>query len=371
MTIALFDCRVDDVAARALDPLWRSGRLASGPAVPALEQRLGAYVGDRAVAAMSDMTQALAMALRLAGVGAGDEVITLAMNCMSSNSAIALVGATPVWVDVDPDTGSIDIADLAACFTERIRAVVVYHLAGYIGDLDAVRSLCDAAGVPLIEDANAALGAEWRGRRAGTIGDFAVFSFYANRQVNGIEGAALVCAREEDAARVRILRRFGIDTARFRTPDGEIDPALDVAEIGVASSLTNVNATLADHAMNDLDARLARNRSNVERLSAELADVPGLRFVAELQGARGVFWVALVRSTTRDRLMTGLKSAGIQCSRLHQRNDVYTGFHANRRNLPGTTMLEKEMLALPCGWWLSHDELDRIVAAVRQSAQRT
>lgn len=367
MSVALFDCRMPDAASGALDALWRSGRLAAGPAVPALEERLGAYLEGRPVVAMSDMTQALTMALRLAGVGPGDEVVTLAFNCMSSNSAIAMVGATPVWVDVDPETASVDLADLAACVTGRTRAVVIYHLAGYVGDLDAVRALCDAAGLPLIEDANNALGAEWRGRRAGTVGDYAVFSFYANRQLNGIEGAALVCRDEEAAARARALRRFGIDTTRFRTPDGEIDPALDVPEIGVAASLTNVNATLAGHAMDDLDERLARNRANVARLSIALGDLPGMRFIAEREGARGVFWVALGRSAARDRLMADLNAGGIQCSKLHQRNDVYSGFGARSRPLQGTTLLEQEMLALPSGWWLSHDDLDRVAATVRAS----
>lgn len=368
MSVALFDCSLPDAVAGALEPVWRSGRLAAGPAVPALEERLSRYFGGRPVVAMSDMTGALAMALRLAGVGPGDEVVTLALNCMSSNSAIANVGAMPVWVDVDPETASVDLADLAACITKRTRAVVIYHLAGYVGDLDAVRALCDDAGLPLIEDANNALGAKWRGRRAGTFGDYAVFSFYANRQLNGIEGAALVCRDEEGAARARTLRRFGIDTARFRTADGEIDAALDVPEIGVAGSLSNVNATLAGIGLDDLDERLARNRANVAWLSAALADVPGMRVVAEREGARGVFWVALVRSAARDRLMADLKLGDVQCSKLHQRNDRYSGFGAAPRPLPGTGLLEREMLALPSGWWLRKQDLHRIADAVRAAA---
>lgn len=367
MAIALFDCRPNDDAVRGLDAVWRSGQLAAGPAVAGLESRLGAYLDSREVVAMSDMTQALAMALRLAGVRSGDEVVTLALNCMSSNSAVAMVGATPVWVDVDPDSASVDLCDLAACLTDRTRAVVVYHLAGYIGDLPAIRDLCDRAGVAFIEDVNNALGADFGGRRAGTFGDFAVLSFYANRQLNGIEGAALVCKYADDARRARTLRRFGIDTARFRTPDGEIDPALDVPEIGVASSLSNVNATLAGRAMDDLDARIARNRAHAARLSDGLTGISGFRLVMQRYDANGVFWVALALSEDRDRLMAALKAGGIQCSRLHQRNDIYSGFGARTRDLPGTTRMEREMLALPCGWWLSGDDIDRIVAAIRAS----
>lgn len=367
MTLALFDCSLPEAVTRQLDPIWRSGRLATGGSVAELEERLSGYLDGRPVVALSDMTQALALALWSAGVGPGDEVATLALNCMSSNTAIAMVGATPRWVDVDSETGSVDLADLATCIGPRTRAVVIYHLAGYVGDLDRVRELCDAADVPLIEDANNALGARWHDRRIGTIGDYAVFSFYANRQLNGIEGAALVCPDQASAESTRKQRRFGIDTARFRTPDGEIDPALDVAQVGIAASLTNVNAALACLAMDDLEERLDRNRSHVAQLREILSEVPGLRFVDECAGARGVFWVALVRSERRDALMAALKDRGIPCSKLHYRNDRYSGFGAIARELPGTDMLEREMLALPSGWWLAADDLERIAAAVRSA----
>lgn len=369
LSIPLFDCRLSDAVIREITPVLQSGRLAAGSAVGALEDSLSAYLGGRPAVALSDMTQALAMALRLAGVGPNDEVATLALNCMSSNSAIALVGATPLWVDVDPATASIDVADLAACISPKTRAVIVYHVAGYVGNLDAVRALCDARGLPLIEDANAALGAEWQNRKIGCVGDYAVFSFYANRQLNGIEGAALICPDSLTAERARRLRRFGIDTARFRTPDGEIDPALDVAEIGVSASLTNVNAALADIALVDLDARIERNRANVARLFDRLVDRKDVLFIPEHAGARGVYWVALVRSPQRDQLMAALKAAGVQCSKLHQRNDGYSGFGAASRKLPGTSLLEQEMLALPSGWWLSGADVDRIADAVQSAME--
>lgn len=365
MAALLFDCRLDEAVTNALDPIWRSGRLAAGASVSSLEERLGSLVGGHPVVAMSDMTQALCVALRLAGVGPGDEVVTLALNCMSSNSAIALVGAEPVWVDVDPETASVDLEDLRACITARTRAVVVYHLAGYVGDIGAVRALCDEFGLPLVEDANNALGAEWRGKPVGGVGDYAVFSFYANRQLNGIEGAAIVCRDEEAAERARRLRRFGIDTARFRDANGEIDAAVDVPEIGYPASLPNINAALACQALNDLAERVDLNRANIAYLAAALADRQGVTFIRERDGARGVFWVALVRSAARDRLMAGLKAREVHCSKLHQRNDVYTGFNSRRRDLPGTTVLEREMLALPSGWWLSREDLDQIVEAVR------
>ncbi|MBB3880133.1 DegT/DnrJ/EryC1/StrS family aminotransferase [Sphingomonas pseudosanguinis] len=368
MSIPLFDCRVDSTRLAALDPLWHSGALAAGPGVGALEARLSNRFNGRPVVATSDMTQALCLALRLVGVGPGDEVVTLALNCMSSNSAIAMVGATPVWVDVDPRTAVVDLGDLAACIGPKTRAVVIYHVAGYVGDLAALRQLCDDASLPLIEDANNALGARWNGQPAGIFGDQAILSFYPNRQLNGIEGGALVC-RPENETRARRLRRFGIDTVRFRTPDGEIDPLLDVPEIGVSASLSHVNAVLALQGCEDLDERVDRNRQNVRDIREALSGIGDFQFIEEVEGAHSVFWVALVRSPRRDALMGRLKASGIQCSRLHHRNDRYSGFNAVSRDLPGTDVMEREMFALPAGWWLSQDDLARIVDVVGADAK--
>jgi dTDP-4-amino-4,6-dideoxygalactose transaminase len=363
----LFDCRLSEAALEAVREPFLSGRLASGPAVPGLETDLGDFLDAPHVVAMGDMTQALALALRLAGVGQDDEVLTLSFNCMSSNVAIGLAGARPVWVDVEPDTATFSVADAAAALTPRTKAVVVYHVSGYPADLPAIRGFCDAHGLPLIEDANNALGATFDGVWAGKWGDYSVYSFYANRQLNGIEGAALLCPDAETAARARRLRRFGIDAARFRDLAGEIDPSVDVEEIGLSASLNNVNAALARFALGTLAQRISRSRRNAESLVSRLGHLQELRPIGWNPGAAPAFWTWLVRCGNRDRLMDSLKDAGIACSRLHFPNHHYSGFGASARPLPGTLCLQSEMFALPCGWWLDAASVERLAATVEQS----
>lgn len=369
MTIPLFDCRMPLERARGLEPLWRSGQLASGAAVQSLEERLSKYLGGPCVVAISDMTQALVLSLKIGGVTAGDEVATLALNCLSSNSAISLAGATPLWIDVDPVTATMNVDDLTQAVTPRTKAVVVYHLAGYVGDLSALQARCKELELLLIEDANAALGAAWQGQKAGTFGSFGVFSFYANRQVNAIEGAALVCQDPSDAATARRLRRFGVDPATFRDKHGEINPAADVQSIGFSASLTNVSATLAVGGLLDLDERLSLSRANAAYLRRELSDISGIHFIEELEGASSAYWVMLVRHQAREKAMAKLKMAGVQCSGLHHRNDCYSGFGVSPRALYGTDVLEREMFALPCGWWLSSRELEHIVTVIRSTSR--
>lgn len=354
--LRLFNCGIGREARDVLDPVLASGALAAGPFVGELEKRLEDRFPGRHAVVVSDMTQALAMALRMAEIGPGDEVLTLALNCMSSNSALSLVGATPIWVDVDPASLTVDLADCARALSPRTRALIVYHVSGYPANLAAVEAFCDTHGLVFIEDANNAMGARSAGRAIGTGGRFSILSFYANRHVNAVEGAALLCAEINDAERGRRLRRFGVDAARFRDAEGEIAQDADVPEIGFPASMTNVNARLACYHLDSLDARLTASRTNANALYQALAGSHVIPTIWRKEDAPA-FWTFFVRSTERDSLMRMLKAEGVQCSKLHQRNDRYTGFAVPPRELPGTTAFEREMLALPIGWWLNEPEI--------------
>lgn len=364
--VQLFDCSLSATALAMLEDPFRTGQLAAGPSVSLFEHAFEArYPGRRAVA-VGDMTHALAIALRLAGVHEGDEVLSLAFNCMSSNAAIAMVGARVAWVDVDPATASFDVVQAHTRLTARTKAVIAYHVSGYPADLVRLRQFCDEQGLPLIEDANNAFGATVSGRAVGAVGDFAVFSLYANRQINAIDGGIILCARNEDADRARRLRKFGIDTARFRDQDGEIDPMLDVPEIGTSSSLNNVHATLALASLSDVDTRLARSRRNAELLTSATSNL-AITPICAVTGADPAYWTWLVRFADRDSAMRTLKARGILCSKLHYPNHHYTGFGTPGDDLPGTAVLQREMLAIPCGWWIDDAMAENIVTAIEEA----
>jgi dTDP-4-amino-4,6-dideoxygalactose transaminase len=366
-TIPLFDCRLGDAEIEALRPVLASGMLTSGPKVAAFERELSTFLGREHVVAVSNITEALTIGLQLAGVRPGDEVLTLAYVCLSSNTAIAQAGAVPVWVDIDPEHATISVEDCEAAIGPRTKALVAYHVSGYPAPLDALRALCDSRGLALIEDANNAIGARWKGGLVGATGRFAAHSFYANRQVNAIEGAALTCPDRETAAEAIRLRRFGVDGTTFRDSLGEIDPASDVPRIGRPALMSDVNAALGLCRLRSLEERLSRTRRNAAQLVEGLRGVAGIVPVLPHQGAEPAFWTCLFRAERRDALMAALKRNGVQCSKLHQPNDAYTGFGARPRDLPGTRRLMREVLALPCGWWLDDEDVGAIVSAVRNA----
>lgn len=362
--IPLFRCDLDDEVHKALTPIFRSGALAAGPAVGSLEAAMSARLGRDAVA-MSDASHALMLALKLAGVEPGSDVLTLSFNCLGSTTPITNVGATPVWVDVTPGTAQMSVEDARAAITPRTRAIVVYHVAGYPAPISDLRELARESGVKLIEDANAALGAITPEGPAGALGDFGVISFYANRLVNGVDGAVLVCGTPADAERARKLRRYGVDAPRFRDAWGEIDPSADVPQIGMYAPMTNVNAALALGNLSRAEDRLARIRANAAALAAGLQDLPGNRVLPAGKGESS-FWTCLVMTEQRDRVMYGLKAAGVQASKLHHPNHEYSGFGARSRDLPGTMLLARQLLALPCGWWVTSEEISQMVSLISE-----
>jgi perosamine synthetase len=367
-TLQLFRAAHTPASESAAVEVLRSGQIASGQAVGQFEAALAHCVGRRHVVATDNMTSALALALRLAGVGPGDEVATLAFSCLSSTAAIAQVGATPAWVDIQPDTASMSVQDLERALSSRTKAVTMYHVAGYPGPAREVAALCRARGIAFIEDCNNALGGLQDGQQVGRHADYAVWSFYPNRHVNGGEGGALACPDDATLQRALRLRRFGIDMARFRGHLGEINPHCDVPEIGWSVAMSNLHAAIALADLPELDQRLLRTRAAAARLRAACAGVPGLQPVSPIDGAIPTYWAFLLRSAHSETFLQALSMLGIKGSRLHHRNDDYSGFNATRRPLPGTEAFMAQVLGVPCGWWLDDTDIDRLCNALVSAA---
>lgn len=368
--IRLFHAAQSAEMERAALEVLRSGQIASGPKVAEFQTAFGELVGNPHVVCTNDMTSALVLALHLAGVKPGDEVLTLAYSCMSSNSPIALLGAKPVWVDIDPATASMSVEDFKRSLSPRAKAVMIYHVAGYPGPAAEIATLCRERGIAFIEDCNNALGATQHGMPVGRVGDFAVFSFYPNRQINAIEGGALICPDAATAERAAKLRRFGIDPRTFRDSLGEINPQSDIPEIGWSASFNQLGAAVALAQVPLLKQKLERTRSVAARLKQELHGLPRFRPVTPLEGAEPAYWAYLALVDGRDDLLAGLKRVGIHSSRLHHRNDDYSGFKTMPRRLPGTDEFMSHVLAIPCGWWLSEAQITKLIDAIRTECLR-
>ncbi|MDH0863269.1 DegT/DnrJ/EryC1/StrS family aminotransferase [Mitsuaria sp. GD03876] len=351
--------------AQAVDALLASGQIAAGPPVVRFEQAFAELCGRPHTVLTSDMSMAIQIALRIAGVGAGDEIVASPFGCMSTNAPLATSGAQVVWADVHPDTGMPTANDVAGAITPRTKAVVVYHAAGYPADIAAIAALCRAHGAVLIEDCSTALGAETDGRPIGTFGDFAIWSFYPNRQLHGGEGGALSCRSAAEAVRARALRRFGIDLTVFRDGRGEIAEDFDIPDVGWAGTMNALNCAIALEQLPTLAARRARTAQVALAYDHGFAGIPGWRAVPVPRGGRSAYWTYLVTTPDAKAAMEHLKRHGVGTSGLHDRTDRYSGFRSVTPPLPGLDAWMRTHAALPCGDWMTDEDVAHVIGTVR------
>ncbi|MBC3811053.1 DegT/DnrJ/EryC1/StrS family aminotransferase [Undibacterium aquatile] len=207
---------IDEETIAAVTEVLRSGWLASGPKVQALEAQLSEYFGGRPVRTFNSGTCTMEIALRIAGIGAGDEVITTPNSWVATASVIIETGATPVFVDIDPKTHNIDLNRVEAAITPRTKAIIPVHMCGLPCDMDKLYELADKYHLRVVEDAAQAIGSTWKGKRIGSFGDFVSFSFQVNKNIMTGEGGCLVLNNAEEARlaekyRLQGVTRSGID----------------------------------------------------------------------------------------------------------------------------------------------------------------
>lgn len=225
---------IDEATIAGVADVLRSGWITTGPQAKAFEQELSAYVGGRPVRVFNSGTATLELGLRIAGIGAGDEVITTPLTWVATANVILQVGATPVFVDTDARTRNLDLDRIEAAITPRTRAIMPVDLAGLPADRTRLNAIAARHQLRVVEDAAQAFGASWAGRRIGTFGDLVSFSFHANKNITSIEGGALVLNDEREAELAERLRLQGVKRS------GE--DGMDVEAIGGKFNLTDVAA---------------------------------------------------------------------------------------------------------------------------------
>ena len=342
--------------------LLSSSRFVGGAAVEDFEREWASYCGVAHAVGVSSGTDALLLALRGLGIGAGDDVIVPANTFIASAEAVVMAGATPVFADVSPDTLLITPGELESAITPRTAAVIVVHLYGQMPDMDALSLIADRAGIVLIEDAAQAHGASWRGRQAGSIGRTGCYSFYPAKNLGAFgDGGAIVTDDTQLAARLRSLRDHG-RSQRYRY-DHEL--------VGTTSRLDALQAVVLHAKLPWLDTWTEARRSIAARYRAALdgGDCGPARLVAELPGSRGAYHLAVALVPDRALVRQRLAEAGIE-THLHypvpcHRHPPYLRYATSP--LPVTEKCAGEILSLPMFPHMSDGQLDRVCGAVREA----
>jgi len=260
---------IDEPTIAAVADVLRSGWITSGPKVQAFEKALSDYLDGRIVRTFNSGTCTMEIALRIAGIGAGDEVITTPISWVATANVIIETGATPVFADIDPITRNIDLDKLEAAITPRTKAVIPVYLSGLPVDMDRLYAIAKKHNLRVIEDAAQALGSTWKGKRIGAFGDFVSFSFQANKNVTSSEGGCLVVNNADEARLAEKYRLQGVTRSGF---DG-----LEVDVLGGKFNMTDIAAAIGLGQFAHIDAITEKRRS----LAQHYFDVFGPDFEAQ------------------------------------------------------------------------------------------
>lgn len=354
------------VAAGALQQVrdtLESTRLSEGVRVRAFEQGLATELGLAQPAAVNSGTAALHLALLVAGVGPGDEVIVPAQTFIATALAVLHCGATPVFADIDLASGNLDPADLARRITSRTKATIPVHWGGMPCDMDEINAVATAHQLAVIEDAAHALGALYRGRPVGSLSRFTAFSFQAIKHLTTGDGGAIACTQERDATEVFRRRWFGIDRAHSPMSElGERD--YDLQDIGYKYHMNDYCAALGLANLEGFAARLQRRRAIAAQFDAALTDIAGLRHLARPTDRTSAWWLYGIRVERRLEFVRALKARGVPTSVCHLRIDHNTIF-GGLRDLPATAQFDADQINLPVHEALTDEDVAQIIAAVR------
>jgi Predicted pyridoxal phosphate-dependent enzyme apparently involved in regulation of cell wall biogenesis len=359
----------------AVTEVIRSGWVAQGPKVAEFESAFADRMQVEHAIAVSSCTTALHLALVVAGVGAGDDVVLPSFSFIATANAAVYVGARPVFADVDAVTGNVTAETIHAALTPLTRAVIVVDQGGVPVDLAPIRELCDQRGIVVVEDAACAAGSNYRGRPVGAGAEIAAWSFHPRKIVTTGEGGMVTTSRSDWSERARRLREHAMSVSAADRHRSTLPPAEEYVEVGYNYRMTDLQAALGVIQLGRLDTVVARRREIAATYQRMLADVPGLRCVtdpAHGQTNYQSFWVEVSDPfpTDRERLLAALAERDISARRgimAAHRQPAY----ADHRTapLPVTERLTDRSLILPVFHQMTDEQQSRVIETVRSASR--
>ena len=343
---------IGDEEREAVDRVLRSGMIAGGPEVAAFESEFGAQVaGGWQCVAVNSGTAGSHLGLLAAGVGRGDEVIVPSFTFAATANSVALTGATPIFVDIEPETFCLDPAAVEAAITPRTKGVMPVHLYGHPANMTALNALAQKHGIAIFEDAAQAHGAQWQGQSVGTFGEFGMFSLYPTKNMTSGEGGMVSCHDADFARRVQLLRNQGME----RRYENEV--------VGFNARMTDVHAAIGRVQLTKLAGWTQQRQANAKFFDDNLE---GVVIPVVVPGAVHVYHQYTIRVVDQDRdaFAARLLELGVGTGVYYPiPNHRLPSFNLTL-DLPQTESAAKEVLSLPVHPSLSSADLEKIVTAI-------
>lgn len=350
-----------------------SGYISEGQKVVQFEKDFGNYIKNPIVASTNSCTSSLFLSLICAGVKAGDEVITSPFSCLATNIPILHIGANAVWADIDPATGNIDPNDIRKKITTKTKAILYVHWAGQPAMINEINSIAKENGIAVIEDAAHALGSEYQEKKIGNHADYVCFSFQAIKTLTTGDGGMIAFngdMAQDNHDKLCKIRWFGLDR-KFNRSVTKWET--DVTEIGYKMHMNDISATIGIEQLKYIDSIVSKITDNAIYFDKELKNIPGITLVERDKNTKNAAWLYslfLDNSEEREKFAKHMIDNGVSCNVVHVRNDKYSVFKKFQSYLPGVDEFSSRMINIPCGWWLTEDNMIEIVQVIKEFSKK-
>ena len=370
-----------DIAEKVANVL-HSGFVSQGPKVEEFESKLTNFIGNPYLLTLNSATSGLTLALRLLLKEDGEEewpgfdkekdfVLTPALTCFATNAAILANGCKIGWLDVDPETSNVSVNDIRSKLTYNTKIIYVVHWGGYPVDLDLLKQLQEEHNSKygyrfrIVEDCAHAFGAEYNGKKLGNHGNICVFSLQAIKHLTCGDGGIITFPNKKLYEKAKLLRWFGIDREKRNYNRTDFRLENDIAEFGYKFHMNDINATIGLANLPHIEGILEKSRKNSEYLYKNLQGNKGIVLLENEINRKSACWLFTMKVERKQQFIEKMKSVNIVASQVHNRNDINSCVKEFTTILPNLDQFEKELICIPCGWWLTETNLEYMVEQIK------
>ena len=353
----------------------KSGWLSMGPKTVKFEELIAEYTGAKEAIAVSSCTAALHVSLITLGIGKGDEVITTPFTFAATGNVVIHVGAKPVFVDIKRDTYNIDPEKIEEAVTRQTKAIMPVHYAGQACDMEAITEIAQRHDLYVIEDAAHAIGAEYQGRKVGTISDTTCFSFYATKNITTGEGGAITTSDGKLAEKLRVLRLHGISKDAWKRYLAEVSWYYEIQDCGWKYNMSDIQAALGIPQLKKLDGFIETRRKYAKIYNEEFGKIEGIITPYEKPGVKHVYhlYPILLEAFDRDEFIERMAKKGIGCSvhfiPLHLHPFYRDRFGFEKGDFPNAKWVYEREASLPLYPRMSEEDVWLVIDAVKEILQ--
>jgi len=380
--IQLFKVFMSEDVIKPLTDVITSGFITQGANVDKFEEKLGDFFSNKYILTLNSATSGLTLALRLLLEKDEDEewpgfdktkdyVLSPALTCFATNASILANDCKIKWIDTDNTTANVSIEDIRNKLNENTKILYFVHWGGYPVDLDSIKQLQEEHYIKygykfkVVEDCAHAFGATYKGKKLGNHGNICVFSLQAIKHLTTGDGGLIILPSKKLYERAKLIRWFGIDRDKRNYNRKDFRMENDISEWGYTFHMNDINATIGLYNLPHIDNLLKKDRDNNKFLYENLKNIDDIILFENKDDRESSCWLFTMRVKRKNDFIEKMKEHGIMTSQVHNRNDLNSCVSEFKCELPNITELEKELICIPVGWWLSEDDLNFMVNKIK------